>query len=324
MYSKHTCALKNTSKPKSLIQVEVSQFLPQKPNILVAQQAVGGQLLCELTWTGISSLFPAPLLFTLQLWERKESLPALFSSHLLCLSDIIIFLAETVLDYWGTSKPPRQAYKHGMICSPVFDLCHSLYWEMSLQESSIEVYYLWAKPAFLSNPHMRYVPSHNALTALWCLPSKEQPLLLPSISWAQSLWDKIHRHKRSSGLQLGWIQSSDMGRMQEAELFTCADTSLVSLCSWKGTAPKEMASPSAYPFKSSAWKATITQIQTFSVRWITKAIISLGFFQLSLALKRWQSKKARVSCQKMRVQSCIKFIATYCAGLAESVCYSGC
>lgn len=176
--------LKIPQNQKVISRLKYHKFLPQKPNVLVAQQAVGGQPLCELTWTGISSLFLTPLLFTFQFWKSKGPLPALFSSHL-CLSDIVILLTETVLDYWGTSKPPWQAYKHGMM-SPVFDLCHSLYWEMSLQESSISVYYLWAKPAFLSNPHMSYVPPHNTLTALWCLLSKEQPLLLPSISWAES------------------------------------------------------------------------------------------------------------------------------------------
>lgn len=187
MYSKIHVLLKTPQNQKVLSRLKSYKFFPQKPSVLVAQEAVGGQPLCELTWTGIRPLFPAPLLFTCQLWEKQGPLPALFSSCLLCLSDIILLLTETVLDYWGTSKPPWQAYKHGMIYSPVFDLCHSLYWEMSLQESSISVYYLWAKPAFLSNLHMSYAPSHNALTALWCLPSKKQPLLLPSISWAQSL-----------------------------------------------------------------------------------------------------------------------------------------
>lgn len=187
MYSKHTCTLKNTSKGKGLIQVEVSQVSPPKAQHMGGPAGCGRAAICELTWTRISFLFPAPLHFTFQLWESKGPLPALFSSHLLCLSDIIILLTETVLDYWEMSKPPWQAYKHGMIYSPAFDLCHYVYWKMSLQESSISVYYLWAKPAFLSNPQMSYVPSHNALTALWCLPSKEQPLLLLSISWAESL-----------------------------------------------------------------------------------------------------------------------------------------
>lgn len=37
----------------------------------------------------------------------------------------------------------------------------TLYWEITLEESSISVYYLWAKPAFLSNPHeLRAFPQH--------------------------------------------------------------------------------------------------------------------------------------------------------------------
>lgn len=80
------------------------------------------------------------------------------------------------------------------------------------------------------------VPSHSSLTALWCLSSRKQPLLVPSISWEQSLQDKIHHHKRSSGSRPGLIQPWDMGRTQEAEPSTCTDISLVSPCRWKGLA----------------------------------------------------------------------------------------
>lgn len=157
-------ALKNTSKPKGLVQVGVFKISPQRARHIGGPTGFERVAVppCELTRAGISPLFPARLLCTCQLWGWQGALPALFSS-LLCLSDITILLTETVLDCWGTSKPPWQAYKHVMIYSPAFHLCHFVCWEMSLQESSISVYYLWAKPCL---PQQSTRKLHGLLMAL--------------------------------------------------------------------------------------------------------------------------------------------------------------
>lgn len=63
VYSKHVCAsclfLKTPLKQIVLSRLESSKFLPQKPDILVAQQASGGQQCHSMSWHGLTSA-PCP------------------------------------------------------------------------------------------------------------------------------------------------------------------------------------------------------------------------------------------------------------------------
>lgn len=193
---------------------------------------------------------------------------------------------------------------------------------MSLWESSILFYYLWAKnPAFLSNLRASYAAFSQQFHCPLVRLLKTQPLLVSSLGWEQSLQDKIHHHKRSSVSQLGLIQPWDMGGTWEAELSTCADISPVSPCRWQVTSPNKRASLSVHPIKPSVWKATAKQLPNLFTKGCICQMISLGFFQLGLSSKRWQSEKASVSVWKRgfnlvlhslphSVQACTKVFAT--------------
>jgi len=154
MYSKHTCAtclfLKTPLHQKSLVQVGVFKISPQRAWHIGGPTSFGRAAvpLCELMWAGI---VPSPRTLHFQ-----GPLPALFSSHLLCLSDIVILLTETVSDCWGRSKPSWQDYKHVMIYSPALGLYHSLCWEMSIQEIEFQFITPEQNLACLSNPHVSY------------------------------------------------------------------------------------------------------------------------------------------------------------------------
>lgn len=192
MYSKHTCAtrllLKTPLNQKILSSLESSKFLSKSLTYWWPNGLWEGSSATPCADMGRDQpLVPSPTALHLPALGWQGPFPALFSPHLLCLSGIIILLKETVLDYWGTSKPLWQAYKHGMIYSPAFGLYHSVCWEMSLQESSISVYYLWAKTCLPQRSACKLMPpSRSSLTALWCPPSKKQPLLIQPISWEQS------------------------------------------------------------------------------------------------------------------------------------------
>lgn len=196
-----------------------------------------------------------------------------------------------------------------MIYSPGFGLCHTLC-RKSLQESSISVYCLWEETC---------LPQQSARKLLYAASSPWLNCPLVSSLKKTACTCSIHQLDQSQQpplaeeLQLttGLCSPSDTGVTKEAserQQQSCTPVFLYHSCPHRGGRAQPWRKGHFYqPIHSNP----LVQIPNlFFKNWICQAMISLGCFQLGLALKKRWSDKARISCRKTRAQTSTEFAAT--------------